>query len=89
MIGLAVAFTLGKMPAETEKVGIVVMFKVGNGRLEKGRLVTFGGTRFPSNGYPELGDETVELRILWLATGRTVIVSVVVPPVIVVVPRVS
>ena len=90
MLGLAVAFTLGKMPA---KVGIVVMFKVGKGRLEKGRLVTFGGTRLPSKGYPELGDETVELRIWWLVTGtgksKTVVVSVVVPPVTVVVPRVS
>ena len=30
----AVPFKLGKIPAETEKVGIVLMFKVGKGRTE-------------------------------------------------------
>ena len=83
MTELTVALTLGKMPAETEKVGIAVIFKTGKGRLEKGRFVTFAGTRLPDSGYPELGP-------LWLATGmyksETVVVKVVVPLVIVVVP---
>lgn len=89
--GLTVALILGKMPAETEKVGIVVMFRIGKGRLEKGRFVMFVGIRLPDSGYPELGIDTVELRLSWLATGmyksETVVGRVVVPLVMVVVPR--
>lgn len=92
MIEFAVLLTLGKMPAGIE-VEIVVMFKVGKGRPEKGKFGMLVGTRLPGSGYPKLDVETVESETLWLATGKgntmTVVVSVVVPLVIVVVPRVS
>lgn len=41
VVGYSVPLTLGKMPVETVKVGIVLMFKVGKGRLEKGKFVLF------------------------------------------------
>ena len=56
-----VALTLGKMPAEPEKAGYAVMFSVGKGRLEKGKLEALTRAGLPVGGYPELGVETVEL----------------------------
>lgn len=83
--GSAVALALGKMPAETAKAEMVVMFKVGKGRLEKEMLVVVWN-KLPGSGYPELGRivEKVELR----GTGNleTVALSCVVPPVTVVLP---
>ena len=84
-IGFAVPLTLGKMPAETERVG--------KGRAEAGKFGTPVGIRVPGIGYPELGVETVELvalrNVKGLGNSETVVVSVVVPVVTVVVPRVS
>ena len=84
-MGFAVPLTLGKMPAETERVG--------KGRAEAGKFGTPVGIRVPGNGYPELGLETVELvtlrNVKGLGNSEIVVVSVVVPVVTVVVPRIS
>ena len=89
MIGYADALTLGKMPAETEKVGIVVMFNIGNGRAEVEELAKLGRIRLPDEGNPKLGEEMLGVGILLLATvkgnAEMVVVSVVVPLAIVVV----
>lgn len=94
MVGIVVALPVGKMPVETEKIGFVVVFKIGNGGAEMGYFETFVETRLAGSGYPEIGVETVELGISWLVTGKdgnsnTVDVSVVVPLVTVIVLRLS
>lgn len=65
MVRYAEPLTLGNMPAEIERLGIVEMFSVGNRPAEVGKLDVL------------LGNPT------------TVLVNVVVPLVIVVVPRSS
>ena len=78
---------LGKMPAETEKVGIVLMFKVGKGWPERWAVEMLVGAKIPDGRNPVLGAENVGM---WLVTGegrsKRVLVTVVVPLVRVVVP---
>ena len=51
--GYAEALPLGNMPAETENVGIVVMFNVGKGRAVVEELTGFVSSRLPDGGSPD------------------------------------
>ena len=58
------ALIVGKMPADTENSGILVMFSVGNGAAETDRYVIFVGARPPDIKYPELRLELLGVGIL-------------------------
>ena len=79
VIAEAVAFTLGKMPAEPDNPGI----NVGNGRAETEELTKYVGTGSPDRGSPALGIYLLEFGTMPLATVngnlKMVFVIVVVP----------